>query len=490
MLKRRTLLAASAALAAPAIVRAQGATPIRIGEINSYSAVPAFTLPYRNGWQLATDEVNAKGGVLGRKLEVLSRDDAGKPQDAIRFAGELVGDAKVDLLAGGFLSNVGLALSDYAAQNRKLYVAGEPLSDALVWEKGTRTTFRLRPSTYMQAAMLVEDAAKLPAKRWVTVAPNYEYGQSAVRWFKQLLQAKRPDVQFVAEQWPALGRIDAGATVEALAQAKPEAIFNVTFGADLTNFVRAGNTRGLFDKVAVASMLTGEPEYLDPLGEETPPGWIVTGYPWDTLDTPANKGFVADYQARFKAPPKMGSVVGYALIHSIAAGHRPRRQPRSRQAGRRVRGRLLHDAVRQRDLPPDRSPEHDGRIPRQARGEGRPRHDGRLALHRRRQRAAVGCRGGEAAPGRLNAARDGCRPAAAPDGAVIAASSLFLIASGLTLIFGVTRIVNFAHGSLAMLGAYLGWTVLTHLPAHAGLVRARRAGDGDRGRADRQCCSK
>jgi len=322
MLHRRALLGAIAAtpLAMPALVRAQGSAPIRVGEINSYSAQPAFTLPYRNGLELAVDEVNARGGALGRKLEVLVRDDAGKPQDAIRLAGELVGDQKVDLLAGGFLSNVGLALADYAVQNKRLFIAGEPLSDALVWEKGNRYTYRLRPSTYMQAAMLVPDAAKLPAKRWATVAPNYEYGQSAVKWFKALLLAQRPDVQFVAEQWPALGRIDGGATVQALAQANPEAIFNVTFAADLTNFVRAGNTRGLFDKRSVVSLLTGEPEYLDPLGDEAPEGWFVTGYPVADVRTPANQAFVAAYQARFKALPRMGSVVGYALIHSIAAG--------------------------------------------------------------------------------------------------------------------------------------------------------------------------
>ncbi len=322
MLHRRALLGAIAAtpLAMPALVRAQGSAPIRVGEINSYSAQPAFTLPYRNGLELAVDEVNARGGALGRKLEVLVRDDAGKPQDAIRLAGELVGDQKVHLLAGGFLSNVGLALADYAVQNKRLFIAGEPLSDALVWEKGNRYTYRLRPSTYMQAAMLVPDAAKLPAKRWATVAPNYEYGQSAVKWFKALLLAQRPDVQFVAEQWPALGRIDGGATVQALAQANPEAIFNVTFAADLTNFVRAGNTRGLFDKRSVVSLLTGEPEYLDPLGDEAPEGWFVTGYPVADVHTPANQAFVAAYQARFKTLPRMGSVVGYALIHSIAAG--------------------------------------------------------------------------------------------------------------------------------------------------------------------------
>ena len=319
-LTRRSLLAATAAtLAAPAIGRAAGVA-IRIGEINSYSAVPAFTLPYRSGWQLAVEQVNAAGGVLGRPIEVISRDDAGKPADAIRLAGELLNDQKVDLLAGGYLSNIGLALSDFARQNGRLYVAGEPLTDALVWDKGNRFCFRLRPSTYMQAAMLVADAAKLNAKRWVTVAPNYEYGTSAVKWFRALLTAAQPDVQFVAEQWPALGKIDAGATAAALMEAKPDAIYNVTFGGDLTSFVRQGNTRGLFEGRGVVSVLTGEPEYLDPLGEETPQGWIVTGYPVDADTAPANTAFISAYKSKFGALPKMGSVVGYALIHAIAAG--------------------------------------------------------------------------------------------------------------------------------------------------------------------------
>jgi branched-chain amino acid transport system substrate-binding protein len=317
-LTRRTLLATT--LAAPAIVRAQGTEPIRIGEINSYTAVPAFTLPYRSGWQLAVEHVNASGGVLGRKIEVISRDDAGRPPDAIRLAGELVNDQKVDLLAGTFLSNIGLAIGDFALQNKKLFVGGEPLTDALVWNKGNRYTFRLRPSTYMQAAMLVQDAARLKAKRWVTVAPNYEYGQSAVKWFKLLLAQQQPGVEFVSEQWPALGKIDAGATVAALAEQKPDAILNVTFGADLTNFVRQGNTRGLFEGRGVVSLLTGEPEYLDPLGDETPDGWIVTGYPVATLADPANKTFIDAYKAKYSELPKMGSVVGYSLINAIVAG--------------------------------------------------------------------------------------------------------------------------------------------------------------------------
>jgi len=299
-------------------VVAADSKPILIGEISSYSTVPAFTIPYRNGWEMAVDEINASGGLLGRKVEVISRDDGGKPDDATRHAMELLTNQKVDLLAGTFLSNVGLAVSDIALREKVIFVAAEPLTDALVWDKGSRYTFRLRPSTYMQAAMLVEEAAKLPAKRWATVAPNYEYGQSAVASFKELLKAKRPDVEFVAEQWPALGKLEAGSTVQALAAAKPDAIFNVTFGADLTKFVREGNLRGLFENRAVVSMLTGEPEYLDPLKDETPPGWIVTGYPWDQIKNPMHDKFVESYRKRYGDNPRLGSVVGYTTFMSIA----------------------------------------------------------------------------------------------------------------------------------------------------------------------------
>lgn len=293
--------------------------PIKIGEINSYSNIPQFTVPYRQGWQLAVEQINASGGLLGRKVEVIARDDGGKPEEALRHAVELTSNEKVDVLAGGFLSNVGLALADHAQKSQRLFVASEPLTDAIVWDKGNRYTFRLRPSTYMQAAMLVEEAAKLPAKRWATIAPNYEYGQSAVASFKELLKAKRPDVEFVGEQWPALGKLDAGTTLQATMQAKPDAIFNVTFGADLAKLVREGNQRNIFPKTPVVSMLSGEPEYLEVLKDETPKGWIVTGYPWDQIDTKEHASFTANYYKKFNENPKVGSVVGYATMQAIFA---------------------------------------------------------------------------------------------------------------------------------------------------------------------------
>src|ERR1700678_2331942 len=309
------ILAAAFAGAGPAVA---GDT-IKIGEINSYSAIPSFTEPYRKGWQLALDEINAAGGVDGKKLEVISKDDGGKPADAVTAANELVANDGVAMLAGTFFSNIGLAVSDYAKQKKILFLAAEPLTDAITLSKGNRYTFRLRPGTYDQAAMLADEAAKLPAKKWATIAPNYEYGQSAVAVFKKLLSAKRPDIEWVGEQWPPQGKIDAGAVVEAIARTEPEAILNVTFGADLVQFVREGNTRGLFKGRSVVSFLTGEPEYLDPLKDETPEGWIVTGYPWYSIKTPEHDAFLKAYQAKYNDYPRLGSVVGYETIKSAAA---------------------------------------------------------------------------------------------------------------------------------------------------------------------------
>ncbi len=320
---RRCLL--GAAMAAPLLltgVAVAAQSPIRIGEINSYKAQPAFLAPYKKGMELAIEQINAAGGIGGRKLELITRDDNGNPGDAVRAAEELLSRERVDVLAGTFLSHIGLAVGDFARQRKVFFLASEPLTDKIVWQDGNRYTFRLRASTYMQVAMLVPEAAKLQKKRWAIVYPNYEYGQSAAETFKKLLRQVQPDVEFVAEQATVLGKIDAGSVTQALADTKPDAIFNVLFAADLSRFVREGNTRGLFQGRPVVSLLTGEPEYLDPLRGETPNGWIVTGYPWYGIQTPEHKAFFLAYHARYKDYPRLGSVVGYSTIVSLAAGMR------------------------------------------------------------------------------------------------------------------------------------------------------------------------
>lgn len=318
---RRTFFASlvlAGSLALPALSTA--ADTIKIGEINHYKRLAAFAGPYKKGIELALEKVNDAGGVLGKPLEFIFRDDQGKPGEAVKIAEELMTREGAVMITGTILSNIGLAISSLAAEKKFLYLAAEPLADSIVWEKGNKYTFRLRASTYMQAAMLAEAASKTDAKTYATIAPNYAYGKDAVAAFKKALTALKPEVEFVTEQWPALFKIDAGAEVQAIERAKPDAIYNVTFGGDLAKFVREGTTRGLFDGRNVYGLLTGEPEYLDPLKDEAPEGWTVTGYPWYDFEDGDNKTFVDAYQAKFDERPGIGSLVGYMTVQSIAAG--------------------------------------------------------------------------------------------------------------------------------------------------------------------------
>jgi len=306
-------------VASPLVATSQ---PIRIGELNSYKVFPAFLEPYKKGMELAVAEINASGGVLGRPLEVISRDDNGNPGDAVRVAEELLSREKVAFLMGTFASNVGLAVADLAKQRKVLFLAAEPLTDKIVWESGNKYTFRLRASTYMQTAMLAPEAAKVAKKRWAIVYPNYEYGQSATAAFKQQMIALQSGGIEFTEQAVPLGKIDAGAVVQALLDDRPDAIFSSLFGPDLARFVREGELRGLFKGRPVFNLLGGDPEYLDPLKEEAPVGWWVTGYPWYAIETTEHKKFRDAYRAKFNDYPRLGSVVGYSAVKAAAAAIR------------------------------------------------------------------------------------------------------------------------------------------------------------------------
>jgi branched-chain amino acid transport system substrate-binding protein len=298
--------------------RLEAQTPIRIGEINSYTGIAAgFTLPYRQAVEMAVDEVNAGGGLLGRRVEVLFRDDKGNPAEAVKHAQELMSSEHVALLAGTFLSNVGLAVSDFAKQHKVLFLAAEPLTEALTWSQGHRYVFRVRPNTYAQGRMLAERAAKLPHKRWAVIGPNYEYGRRAWETFWARLKELKPDVELVGEHWPTLGKIEPGGYVTALLAQRPEAVYVSLFGSDWIAFAREGNKRGLFQSAFFVGILLGEPEYIEPLQLEAPEGMLVTGYPWYDIQSPAHKVFVANFEKRAGRTPVEGGLVGYVTFLSI-----------------------------------------------------------------------------------------------------------------------------------------------------------------------------
>lgn len=292
---------------------------IKIGEVSSFTNFPDHMGHYENGMNLAVDEINAAGGVDGKQIVVIKRDDKANAGDAIRAAEELVAREQVHAITGTFLSSVALAMNEWAGRNKVLLLGTMSLSDKMIWQERNRYGFRLRAGTYTQAEILAEKAAELNKKRWALVYPNYEFGQLAAATFMRMLKDRQPDVEFVSEHATPLGKIEPSGVVQAIIDEKPDAMFSVLFGADLLKFVRAGSTQGLFEDLTVLGMVAGEPENLEPLGADAPEGWWVTGYDWRNTDIPAHKAFLDAYQERYGKHPGISAVMGYTAIKTMAA---------------------------------------------------------------------------------------------------------------------------------------------------------------------------
>ncbi len=297
--------------------------PILIGDIGAYTNGALFALPYKNGVELAVEEINKAGGVLGRPLKIISRDSKMDPAEAVRLAQELRTRDKVDLLMNCDASNNTLGVSSWAKQNNLLMMVNCSESDSVVWEKGTDLVFRSNPGGYMWTSASFSKAMEvygdqLKNKRWVTVAPNFEFGQSLVAAAKKISADEGLNAQWVGQQWPSYNKMDAGATIQAIERAKPDIIFCALFDSDLVKFVREGKKRGLFKNRLVIAPPAGIPEHLELVGKEMPAGWAVIGTPYEDIEIASFETFLGSYGKITKDPFRGYALNGYNGTYALA----------------------------------------------------------------------------------------------------------------------------------------------------------------------------
>ncbi len=156
-----------------------------------------YTFPYKEGLALATKEINEAGGVLGRPLEFIHRDDKLKPDEAVKAARELVLQDKVDFLAGCISSGVGLAISAYAKDAKVLYFATHCQTSRLTWDDGHLYVAHTTNNVNQYVRVAAKKASTLPIKKWANISPDYEYGHNMWEEFSTYLKKLKPDVQFV-----------------------------------------------------------------------------------------------------------------------------------------------------------------------------------------------------------------------------------------------------------------------------------------------------
>ena len=301
---------------------AQG-KPIRIGEINSYSGLATvYTFPYKEGLLMAAKEINDAGGVLGRPIEFIFRDDKLKPDEAVKAARELVGQEKVDFLAGCISSGVGLAISAYAKDAKTLYFATHCQTSRLTWDDGHRYVAHTTNNVNQYVRALAKKASTFPYKKWAHISPDYEYGHNVWDEFIAYLKQLKPDIEITQQNWPKLGETDHSAYITALLQSGSDAFLSSVWGAQEIAFVKQARPFGLFEKVTYFSASVGNPDELDPLGKEAPIGAITPGFAWYDegmqLRHPKLLEWVKKYEARAKKEPTLGASWGYASAYIIA----------------------------------------------------------------------------------------------------------------------------------------------------------------------------
>src|SRR3984893_15900595 len=245
MILRILTVVLALALAVPMTASAQ--KPIKVGMPIPLSGPPAlFGDPASKGAQMYVDEVNAKGGVLGRKVELIIRDSKADANEAVRVAREMILKDNVDFLVGTLTSAEGPAVSVVAKENKIVFIAPIPKTDQLTAaDKLHPYVFRVAANTTMEGRSAAEIVAKWPVTKIATIAFDYAYGQDVTRSFVEHIKRLKPGVEIVDQQWPKLGEQDYHPFINAQMAKKPEAVVSSIWGGFFVTYSKQGKALGM-----------------------------------------------------------------------------------------------------------------------------------------------------------------------------------------------------------------------------------------------------
>ncbi len=323
MILRVLTMLLALALAVPMTASAQKA--IKVGMPIPLSGPPAlFGDPASKGAQMYVDELNAKGGVLGRKIELIVRDSKADANEAVRVAREMILKDNVDFLVGTLTSAEGPAVSVVAKENKIVFIAPIPKTDQLTAaDKLHPYVFRIAANTTMEGRSAAEIVAKWPVTKVATIAFDYAYGQDVTRAFVEHIKKIKPSVQIVDQQWPKLGEQDYNPFINAQMAKKPDAIVSSIWGGFFVTFAKQGKALGMFDAVKYNFLGLGEagtPETTKSMGADYPVGiWANTYDAFYWGETAAHREYTAKLSKYLKDEyPSSWAIQGYTGMQFLA----------------------------------------------------------------------------------------------------------------------------------------------------------------------------
>ncbi len=326
---RRALAALPVALAGlSGSALAQGG-PIKVGIPIPLSGPAAlYGEPALKGAQMFVQEINAAGGVLGRKLELVVRDSKATPDEAVRVAREMILKENVDFLVGTLTSAEGPAVSTIAKENKIILIAPIPKTDQLVAPQNLHPyIFRTAANSTSEGRTVAEIIAKwTDVKKVATIAHDYAYGQDITKQFIAHIKKLRPDIEVVDSQWPKLGEGDYTPFINAQMSKKPDAIFSAMWGGHFVTWAKQARPLGMFDAVknrVVNGGEAGSVEATRAMGAEYPFGIIANSYDLPSYpDEPeAHKKYITNIKAFTKEdPPSSWPIMMYVGMQFLVEG--------------------------------------------------------------------------------------------------------------------------------------------------------------------------
>jgi branched-chain amino acid transport system substrate-binding protein len=320
---------------------------IKIGIIDTYSGpATAFTLDVLDGFKLAAEKINAKGGVLGKKIEYTTRDEKFKPDIGLAMAKELVLKEKVDVLVGTINSGTALAISDFARKEKVPFFVTFSKSDKIVGEKGHAYVFNMNENTAMAGKAAAIALAKMPYTKYWIAGDDYEYGHAIADGVWNNLKKLKPGVQLVGQSWWKLGEADFTPYITQIMAARPEFLIVATGGSGMVNFQKAAKATGLSQKIPFYQHTANEQSTLAAQGPNAPEGVFGTAnYLFYYPETPANKAFVDEFKKAYNRYPRIGALYGYMTAQFIAAGYQKAGKQDAAKLVKAVEGMSLDSPV-------------------------------------------------------------------------------------------------------------------------------------------------
>ena len=360
---------------------ASAADAIKIGfPIPQSGFAAVYGVPIMKGAEMAVAEINAKGGVLGRKLELLERDTKANADEAVRVSRELIIKDNIDFLVGTLTSAEAPAVSTVAKENKIVFIA--PASETMMLTDAAHIhpyIFRVATNTDIEGLAGATEMAKWKnVKTVATMSPDYSYGHDVESAFVAALKKLRPEITIVDQQWPKLGEPDFTAFITAQMSKKPDAVHVSLFAGDFVTFTKQATPLGYFkavDNRVVDGAVVGSTDQAQALGNDYPFGIVADAYDpviWGGAnEPPEHKKFIEDLKQFTHAEyASSWSVMGYQSIYALAEGIKKAGDTKSDDVSKAMLGMTWDTPVGKRSFTVDthetRTPEYWGVMTKEA----------------------------------------------------------------------------------------------------------------------------